>query len=380
MDYKGLTDWVEYFKGGKQTDSKGRVKVFTEADLDQIVANYDAQHPAPHVITHKELYSPFAYGQVSELKREGLTILGKSAKINPGFEKLLETGALYERSVRLEQTPKGLRLAHVAWLGAEPPAVEGLAPVEYSKDAPESFDYRSQPGWILPDMMARFMRGIREWIITKFDVATADQVVPNYQIDSVAEMATEMRNQNSTYSKTENPTGGNAVFTQKDIDDAKAAGKAEAATEFTAQKSQLETQLQTERDAVAAQKKAAKTAEFQAFVKEQIDAGVLLPAQVEGAAEFMQSLDASQQFEFSKGEGDKKQTVKLSGADWFRDFVKRLPKQIKIGAHADSQDAIGADAKSIETAAKEYQKQQHDKGIEVSDIDAVSFVTKNRAK
>jgi hypothetical protein len=379
MDFKGLTDWVEYFKGGTQTDSKGRTKEFTEADLDQIVANHDPLHPAPHVITHKELYSPFAYGQVSELKREGLTILAKSKNINPTFDKLLQDGALYERSVRLEQTPKGLKLAHIAWLGAEPPAVEGLHPVEYSKDAPECFDYNSQQaGWILPDMLSRFMRGVREWIITKFDVQTADQVVPNYQIDSIAEMAAEMRDQNPMYSKTENdPTGGNAVFTQKDIDDAKAAGiaagKAEASTEFAAEKSQLETKLQE-------QNKAAKKAEFQAFVKEQVDAGILLPAQVEGAAEFMQSLDASQQFEFSKGEGDKKQTVKLSGADWFRDFVKKLPKQITLGARPGTESAVANDAKSIETAAKEYQKQQADKGVTVSDIDAVTFVSQNRAK
>lgn len=375
-DFKGLTDWVEIFKGGEQTDSKGRTQNFSESDLDQLIANHDPEHPAPHVITHKELYSPFAYGQTAALKREGLTVFAKSKNINPTFEKLVKDGALYERSIRIEKTPKGFKLGHIAWLGAEPPAVEGLAPVQFSKDDPEAFDFNSPPTWLLPDVFSRFMRGIREFFITKFGLETADQVVPNYQIDSMADMATRMRG-NADYSQSD---GGHTVqFTQADIDRAKKEAEDKAQADFARREQELKDRQEADRLQFEKERAEFRRNEFRTFVDEQIDAGKLLPAQAQGAVEFMAHLAGGEaaEFEFSRGEEGKTQTVKAKPVDWFKDFVKALPKQITVGRRNDEEaDVDAGDYKAIQAAASDYQKQQRDKGIEVSVSEAVAHVTK----
>lgn len=377
-DYKGLTDWVEIFKGGEQTDSKGRTQNFSEADLDQIIANHDPEHPAPHVITHKELYSPFAYGQTAALKREGLAVFAKSKNINPTFEKLIQDGALYERSIRIEKTPKGLKLGHIAWLGAEPPAVEGLAPVKmFSKDDTDCFDFNSPPTWLLPDALSRFMRGIREFFITKFGLEAADQVVPNYQIDSMTDMATRMRG-NADYSQSDTD-GGSTVFTQADIDKARQQAEDNAKAEFDKREQALKDQQAADRLQFEQERAEFRRNEFRQFVDEQVDAGKLLPAQAEGAVEFMAQLATadSAEFEFSRGEEGKKQTVKAKPADWFKDFVKSLPKQIHLGRRNNEEAEVdGGDAAAIAKAATEYQAEQRGKGIEISASAAVAHVTK----
>jgi len=61
---KGLRDWVEIFWAGKHTDSQGRKREFTAADLDRMVSGYDpAQHETPAVVGHLKDNAP-AYGWV----------------------------------------------------------------------------------------------------------------------------------------------------------------------------------------------------------------------------------------------------------------------------------------------------------------------------
>ncbi|MFD2451694.1 hypothetical protein [Ideonella paludis] len=45
--FKGLADWIEVFKAGAHTDSKGTECAFSTADLDQMVANVALGKPPP---------------------------------------------------------------------------------------------------------------------------------------------------------------------------------------------------------------------------------------------------------------------------------------------------------------------------------------------
>ena len=49
--------WINVFRAGTHTDSTGRVVTFTQADLDQIVANHDLG-AAPAVIGHPKHNDP----------------------------------------------------------------------------------------------------------------------------------------------------------------------------------------------------------------------------------------------------------------------------------------------------------------------------------
>ena len=64
-----LTDWFSIFRSGEHTSSSGEKRTFSGDDLDRIIARYEGQTPSPCVITHEELYSPFAYAQERRRRR-----------------------------------------------------------------------------------------------------------------------------------------------------------------------------------------------------------------------------------------------------------------------------------------------------------------------
>jgi len=130
-------DWVEIFKTGEHTDSAGRTRGFTRADLDKVVAGYDpANHEAPVVIGHPKGNAP-AYGWVEGVKRADNTLLAKFKQLEPTFKEMVAAGRFKKRSISLY--PDGT-LRHVGFLGAIPPAIKGLKDVAFQEDE-ECWEY-----------------------------------------------------------------------------------------------------------------------------------------------------------------------------------------------------------------------------------------------
>ena len=125
------TPWIEVFKAGAQTDSKGRKKTYSREYIDQrIIGTFDSKRRrVPSVIGHPKMNHP-AYGWVSALRRVGDVLEAKFAKMPKEMWKAIKSGHFPERSIALD--PKG-RLVHVGWLGAVPPAVEGLKGLAFKK-------------------------------------------------------------------------------------------------------------------------------------------------------------------------------------------------------------------------------------------------------
>jgi hypothetical protein len=129
--------WIEIFKGGEQTDSKGRTRDWNEASLDHMVSSYNpANYEAPVVIGHPTATAP-AYGWVDQLKRVGLTVLAKFKQVPEEFSTGVKEGRWKKRSIRV--LPDGT-LGHVGFLGAAAPAIAGLKDIEFSADS-DSTDY-----------------------------------------------------------------------------------------------------------------------------------------------------------------------------------------------------------------------------------------------
>lgn len=103
--------------------------------------------------------------------------------------------------------------------------------------------------------------------------------------------------------------------TQADIDAAVTAERNRLTAEFAAKEKDTTQQL-------AAERRQRLQGEFSAFIKDTH----LTPAQAEGAVDFMLQLSdaAEAQFEFSAGEAKVRKTT----LQWFRDFVKALPRQV----------------------------------------------------
>lgn len=136
--------WIKIFQAGKQTDSSGRSKEWTEADLDSIVEKYNSKSPkeyAPLIMgDHEKSYVDSdgktqikaAHGYVEELKRDGEFLM---ANVLPSKE-LVEA----VRNNNYKQLSIGLSdgmLDHIAILGKVKPAVKGLPLLEFSEQLKE---------------------------------------------------------------------------------------------------------------------------------------------------------------------------------------------------------------------------------------------------
>lgn len=130
--------WVDVFKVGEHTDSEGTKQVWSEDDIATIVETYnnqdeDSKHIAPIVLGHPETDAP-AYGWVESLKQEGTTLKAKLVELSEDLIEGIKKGLYKFQSIALYPN---LLLRHLGILGAVPPAVKGLKPLNeyFSSDA-----------------------------------------------------------------------------------------------------------------------------------------------------------------------------------------------------------------------------------------------------
>lgn len=380
-DFKGFDDFVEIFKSGTHTDANGITEKYTNNDLDDIIRNHNETDPAPIVIGHPKTNDP-AFGWVGELKRDGGSLLFKAKEVEPEFAKMVAAGRYRKRSVRIRKSTNGYALKHVGFLGAKPPAIGGLAAMNFAEADSETHDFEADS--YTPNILARTLRRLREHFISKDGMEVADQILPNYEIEALTDYSNELDKQNkesaSAFSEPNNndDRGGDTVmsFSQEEVDKAAktAADKAkkDAEAEFAENETNLKQQL-------ADEKRKRLTKEFQSEIDSLVDAGKLTPAQAEGMPEFMLGLsdEAEAEFEFSQGEGDKKSTIKKSPIAWFRQFAESLGKQIDMSEHkgGDGKDLDATDPVAIAKAAREFQQSEQNAGREITTAQAVRHVT-----
>lgn len=128
--------WIEIFRSGEHTDSKGAVNSYSTADLDEIVSKYSSQveksdsFEAPLVKGHPGSDEP-AYGWVEKLQRKGEILLAKLKDVSPELVKEIGDGRFKKVSIALYSD---LMLRHIGLLGAMSPAVKGLKNVAFSEN------------------------------------------------------------------------------------------------------------------------------------------------------------------------------------------------------------------------------------------------------
>ncbi|MHB8949315.1 MAG: hypothetical protein ACYC4S_09645 [Rhodoferax sp.] len=141
---------IEIFRAGSQTDNTGNTLNFTLADVQAMAACYDpAKHEAPLTLGHPSDNKP-AYGWVKSLQAtpDG-HLLMLADQVDPVFAEDVKAGRFKKRSASFyppnapsNPAPGKWYLRHVAWLGALPPAVKGLADASFgmpSSDGAISF-------------------------------------------------------------------------------------------------------------------------------------------------------------------------------------------------------------------------------------------------
>ena len=363
-EFKGFGDYVEIFRGGAQEDSNGK-NHDGDAMIDRAISSFQASvHQPPLVVGHPKDNEP-AYGWVKDLRTATTngtkTLLAKFENVVPEFEDLVRQGRYKKRSASFY--PDG-RLRHVGFLGAVPPAVKGLADLKFDDGDKEllTFDFVDRQTGAL----VRFMSRMREFLIEKEGMDTADRVVPGWDVDMLkAEEAREDMDNPVLYSenKPKEETMGeqDKNFTEADIEAAKAKAKAEAKAEMTAEFAEKE----------LTQKKDADKGAIKAFCDQGIAKGALLPAWIDGGLQnFMEGLAGREAVSFAEGSTQ-------TPLAWFMDFMEKLPPAVTLEevAKRDGKQADNTDADDIARRARDFQDSEAKAGRIICITEAVASVT-----
>ncbi len=268
--------WIEVFKTGTWTDSAGNTRTWTEEDLDKIVASYNpAEHEAPVVIGHPKDNAP-AFGWVEALKREGNVLKAKLKQLVPEFVEMVKKGLFKKRSISLYPD---LRLRHIGFLGAQPPAVKGLADVQFGDQEAQEI----------------------EWAFE--EAATGGN--PN---------------------KPTNQNQGGSMDPFKEFQEELNALKQQLASYQEALKKKDDELAATRQqlEQLAADK---RRMSYENFVDGLIDSGKILPANRELVILFMETMEGAGELEFQEGDT----IIKKPLLEVFQEFLQSLPAKVHTG-------------------------------------------------
>ena len=318
-----LPDGIEIFRPGRHTDDQGIAHHFSEADVDGMAASYNpALREAPLTVGHPKDNLP-AYGWVKAVSRNAAGVLAITPhNVEPQFAEMVADKRFPKRSASFyppqapnNPTPGKWYLRHVAFLGAQPPAIAGLKDIQFSEDdagGAVSFSepVTAEPSTQEPDDMSKELQA---------------------QLDAAnTQLAAEKS----------------------------AREKAEAAAAEAKKKADT---AQAEAASFAEKARADRKSGFVSFAEAQVSAGRVLPKDQPMVVATLEVLADAQPVEFAEGDT----TRKVSPAQWLQDLIAEAQPSVSFGefapGHATGQVQPGAakgksDAE-IDAAAKAYMRQ-----------------------
>lgn len=362
---------IQIFKAGRHTSSAGERIAFSEADLASIAANYDPRvHEAPIVVGHPTHDAP-AYGWAKGLTAEGDMLFVEPDQVPAEFAEWVEAGrykkvsaAFYRPDQKGNPKPGHWYLRHIGFLGAQPPAVKGLAPVQFG-DGEEGVYFGELPS----GTVAGLFRRLRDFLIEKYDGATADQVLPSYDVDYLQAQAAmpdvaQARPVPASFSELEDKPVPN---TDPDLK-ARAADLATREEALAVRQKTLDAKAAEFAEAESEQRRQAHATFLDSIVAE----GKPLPAAKDALVAFMERLAGQDApVEFSEGAG----TTSVEPLAFFKTLLGKLPKQVEFAEMAPGTSrADRADPVALAGAARAWQAEQAAKGIDISTDAAVRHV------
>ncbi len=377
---------IEIFKEGTHRSSEGLTRTWSHADLETMARVYDPEvHEAPLVVGHPRDNAP-AYGWVKALEVDGDRLVARTHQVAPEFAELVREGRFKKRSASFygpkhpaNPVPGSWYLRHVGFLGAQPPAVKGLRDAQFGDEGGEvvtvEIEFAEEPGtdddgqrfaepaWTL----ARVLRRLREWLIGREGLETADQVIPEYQVEALRALGEEPETEGAgpapAFAEEDD-----AMITKEQHEEALRRAREEAAREAQARFSEQAETLRAREEELARREAELKRAEVTEFVEGLVGAGKVLPADREALVAFLAGDET-----VSFAEGDETRSVPRH--EWFRGWLERLPRLVDYAERGAGEDPPDADPVAIAQRAQEYVEAQRAKGVEVSYAEAVAHVT-----
>lgn len=314
-----LPNGIEIFRAGTHIDDAGVAHHFSKADVVAMASSYQpALREAPLTVGHPKDNLP-AYGWVQSLATTPTgTLAMNTSQVEPQFAEMVAAGRFKKRSASFypptsqhNPTPGQWYLRHVAFLGAQPPAVQGLKDIQFSQgDASGDAIHFSEP-LPLPLTQGR-----------------------NMELQEQLEAA-------------------NAQLATEKV----AREKAEAQARTHQQAAE---QAQAQAASFAEKARADRHAGFVSFAQAQVEAGRLLPKDKEMAAATLNVLADAQPVEFAEGDT----TRKIGPAQWLQDLISRTTPVVSFGEFARTGTspaqlgaARGKSDAEIDSAAQQYARQ-----------------------
>ena len=323
-----MSKFFEIFRAGTHTDNNGRRITISADDLAATAAAYNTTtHEAPVVVGHPKTDAP-AYGWVGSLKAEGGSLLADFAQMDAAFAEQVRQGrykkvsaSFYQPDAPANPAPGKWSLRHVGFLGAHPPAIKGLKPIEFNEAEAGvvEFGERAEPATLLRRLLAAL----------------------GFQAADFAEDAPLPAPQPDPESPPEPPQPKEPDMATEEQLAAEKAAREQA--EQAAAAAQAE--LQKLKDAQAQSEREAAHQENTDFAEGLVKAGRLKPADKDLVVQALDFAEYPQHTTADFGEGDGKKP--LSAA--LRDFLGAvLPKQLPAAGHL----ATGAPAKPAGVSAE----------------------------
>ncbi len=304
----------EIFKKGTHTSAGGATLSFSEDDLVASVAAYDpAKHEAPIVVGHPKDNLP-AYGWVGKLDYLEGVLVAEPKDVDPDFAEMVKAGRFKKRSASFyapdaknNPVPGTFYLRHVGFLGAAAPAVKGLKDVEFASDDEGVVEFEED--WIVMGTIARLFSGLRDWMLATHGQEKADQVIPKYAVEDLAQAARDTQPKAPALAGAVTAFNEDPTMTPEQI--AALQAKADKADQLQAQLDQANGNIATLQASFSELQGTQTLATIKATIEPHVKAGRVTPGEVETLASFAASLDdATPTFDFGEGEGAKKVTAR----------------------------------------------------------------------
>jgi hypothetical protein len=370
---------IHIFRAGKHTPMQGGALSFSEGDLAAMAAAYSpALHEAPIVIGHPAADAP-AYGWVGSLTATADGLFAEPRQVDTAFAEMVDKGrfkkvsaSFYGPTAPGNPAPGGWYLRHVGFLGAQPPAVKGLKPVEFAGTdegvVTVEFSDAWRAGYLLGDVAGLFAR-LRDWLVAEKGVDAANSVLSPYDVQNLTEGAMRLR----VEAETPVPMPSPPAFQDPEPKEDDVTVKQEELVRQAEELARREEAVRASEAAFAEREATRRGVEDAAFVEGLVKAAQLPQGLVARTVALMAALPEAGVVSFAEGAT----TVEEAPHTAFRGLLEKLPKLVDFKERAPgSADApMAEDAQGLARRALAYQDAQTKAGQSVSFAEAVQHVS-----
>lgn len=379
---------IHIFRAGTHVAADGRSVSFSDADLAAAASAYDpAVHEAPLVIGHPKDTAP-AYGWVAGMIAQGGELHAIPAKVNAEFAELVRSGAYAKVSASFylpdavtNPKPGAYYLRHVGFLGAQPPAIKGLAPVQFGEAGGDTVtvefaELSDSLGWRLPWMLrgvARLFRRLRDATIETQGVEAADKMISDYDITDIERAAADIETASAVEANRESPASS---FSETVTNEVPVPPIPAAATPTPADLEVQAAKLKADQASFAEQQTAFRRAQHSSLLDGLVAEGRPLPCDKTVLLDFMDAISESGTISFAEGPARPALEVFRS------EILAKLPRQVDFAERAPGGNGGDgeADPTTLAREAVAYQETMRGQGVMITTTEAVAHVTKERSK